>query len=717
MSSLDGRYRVEPAPERYRNLGTPWLVRGVPIVSTHERGGFDCTSAWLADAVAAANTAERGGYLPRLHSEHHDMGDPVAPAGFLSAQRLGLFEVEGITRPTIFADLLVTEEALGRLAAGELPYVSVEINDPATPAISSAALLATRAPYFKYPLITVSPPAVGVVDSQPRGGYCTAPLQWRSEMPPEMPPETKTSETKTLPEKNADPPAVAPESKPEAGALAELKQMLAEGLAAITQQIAALAGTSAAEKASPVTKPAEAEKRSEAPDLSAKLVALNGKVRAMELEREIASEVRRLCDEGYALDPAETTTAMYAAEKKGTTPGDYAALVRKHGYRSPDAPPPQHEKGIEAMPEGPEKWTKEYSANGAKARGVTLAGFLAMKEFRAKAADRERSRGRVLSIALALLAVLALTLALLLPPALAALTDDAPIGIEVGNQNTYGVSASCTVYAGSMVGMQATGYCRALVAGDRFVGHAKAKVVEGTAADGGANVNVYRGPYWSQVTFSSIAVTDVGKAVFATDDATYVIDPANGVSSRVGTLVRYVSSTAGVVEFDTAGHLAEGLVYALDAAGTAHTNSTDETALASFDIQANSLQVGDVIEVFGQAVASATTSTTTLTLKLYADTEELAASDATDVATSDLGFFHAFIVIRAVGSSGNLVASGTYVKTLAAEGTATALPFFTAQATEATNATFTVKMTADWSAADANSCRADVFNVFIHRAR
>lgn len=133
---------------------------------------------------------------------------------------------------------------------------------------------------------------------------------------------------------------------------------------------------------------------------------------------------------------------------------------------------------------------------------------------------------------------------------MAALTQDTPLKRQLGSYVEYPMLASTVIYEGSMVGLS-SGYARALVAGDTFVGHCIENNTEGTAANAGENVKVLRGneggPYELERTLASVAVTDVGKDVYASDDATHTL--TQGSNSPVGKVAWYVTTNTCVVRF------------------------------------------------------------------------------------------------------------------------------------------------------------------------
>lgn len=139
-----------------------------------------------------------------------------------------------------------------------------------------------------------------------------------------------------------------------------------------------------------------------------------------------------------------------------------------------------------------------------------------------------------------------------------ALSADTPRVYELGEFNKFGVLASQTIYEGSAVGLS-SGYARALTAGDPFVGFARRKVVEATGSNGGADVEVIcKG--LMQITLTGVAVTDVGNAVYMSDDGTFT--QTVGSNSFVGNIYRYVGSNTCVISF-----IGAGVVYGPVAAG------------------------------------------------------------------------------------------------------------------------------------------------------
>lgn len=126
------------------------------------------------------------------------------------------------------------------------------------------------------------------------------------------------------------------------------------------------------------------------------------------------------------------------------------------------------------------------------------------------------------------------------------LAADKPRNFELGDYTDLPVAASTTIYEGSAVGDNASGYARKLVSGDVFRGFcaAKADNASGSAGDINARIRT-RGQII--LPFTGLALTDIGRPVFASDDETFAL---SGAGSFIGYIKRYVSATEAVVEYD-----------------------------------------------------------------------------------------------------------------------------------------------------------------------
>jgi len=142
---------------------------------------------------------------------------------------------------------------------------------------------------------------------------------------------------------------------------------------------------------------------------------------------------------------------------------------------------------------------------------------------------------------------------------------------EIGSHNDLPVIASDIIYQGAAVGDNASGYMRPLVSGDPFRGFALEKVDNSSGSAGDLNVKLLESGK-IQLSISGLAITDVGRPVYATDDNTFVL---TGIGSFIGHVTRYVSSGVGVVAFDA--------------------KKPEEIVLLSFPITLANLADGDIV--------------------------------------------------------------------------------------------------------------------------
>ena len=98
-----------------------------------------------------------------------------------------------------------------------------------------------------------------------------------------------------------------------------------------------------------------------------------------------------------------------------------------------------------------------------------------------------------------------------------------------GDIDDLPVKATSAIFEGSAVGF-VSGYHRQLAATDEFAGFAMQDVASQTL-DGDANVKVRKSGR-VVVTVTSVAVTDIGKALFATDGNTFTL--TQGSAAHVG---------------------------------------------------------------------------------------------------------------------------------------------------------------------------------------
>jgi hypothetical protein len=191
------------------------------------------------------------------------------------------------------------------------------------------------------------------------------------------------------------------------------------------------------------------------------------------------------------------------------------------------------------------------------------------------------------------------------------------------------------------------------------------------------------------------------------------------------------SSTRAGIDADANGHLLtmdrygntrnpSGLAGVLAGPGTAHTNTTDETVLASVTIPANSIRNGGVVRVSFMAICTATNSTDTATIRLRIGGTTLTGTAvltgaAVDVANSSFvtGYFE--LHCRETPNSAASCVGWGWLSNFGTSSTGVApVPQALAATDFATDAAILVEVTNDWSVASgSNSARAESLAVWI----
>lgn len=115
----------------------------------------------------------------------------------------------------------------------------------------------------------------------------------------------------------------------------------------------------------------------------------------------------------------------------------------------------------------------------------------------------------------------------------------------LGSLNDLPIKASTEIFLGSAVGLT-SGYARQLVAGDLFGGFAEQHVNNSIATDGAAMIPVKQSGR-IQAAITSAAVTDINKAVYMSDGATFTYTSTS--NTLIGRVVRWVSTGIVIVEF------------------------------------------------------------------------------------------------------------------------------------------------------------------------
>lgn len=151
-------------------------------------------------------------------------------------------------------------------------------------------------------------------------------------------------------------------------------------------------------------------------------------------------------------------------------------------------------------------------------------------------------------------------------------------------------------------------------------------------------------------------------------------------------------------------------LYSQTAAGTAVTNTTTETAVASYTIEGGTLAAGKSIKFSAVCRATATNDTDTLLYKVYIGSTAIATLTAVDQANNDIALFDGELTSYALAASTTVVS-----KVIANDSDATgqaARCFAAVTSSVDTTADIVLSIKATWSAASASdSCYCAMFNV------
>ena len=162
---------------------------------------------------------------------------------------------------------------------------------------------------------------------------------------------------------------------------------------------------------------------------------------------------------------------------------------------------------------------------------------------------------------------------------MATLAKDTPRPWVLGEHIGHPIIANDIVYEGAAVGDNGSGYARPLVAGDPFLGFCTMQCDNTGGSAGDKNV-VIKCEGACQLSVTSVAITDVGKDVFASDDDTFVL--TQSTNTRIGTVRQFISSGVALVDFE--------------ATETRQTKLTDSTGASA------TTTISDVTSSFSQSV-------------------------------------------------------------------------------------------------------------------
>ena len=125
-----------------------------------------------------------------------------------------------------------------------------------------------------------------------------------------------------------------------------------------------------------------------------------------------------------------------------------------------------------------------------------------------------------------------------------AASKNVPLVLETGDRNVIPVASTKRLFEGAMAFLDASGYATP-TPGAIFLGHVIDEADNRTGGNAAISAEMRQGIYKAQVALASVAITDVGAPVYATDDNTLALVG----TYAVGKVVRYVSANVAIVEF------------------------------------------------------------------------------------------------------------------------------------------------------------------------
>lgn len=133
-----------------------------------------------------------------------------------------------------------------------------------------------------------------------------------------------------------------------------------------------------------------------------------------------------------------------------------------------------------------------------------------------------------------------------------------------GDIEDLAVKSASAIFEGSAIGLT-SGYARQLAAGDKFQGFALCDVAS-QSSDGAARVRV-RAAGRIVLTVASVAVTDIGKPVYASDGNAFTLTAST--NSHIGRVVDVYGTNLAIVEYDAhrAGMASGGVAELTDSSG------------------------------------------------------------------------------------------------------------------------------------------------------
>jgi hypothetical protein len=226
----------------------------------------------------------------------------------------------------------------------------------------------------------------------------------------------------------------------------------------------------------------------------------------------------------------------------------------------------------------------------------------------------------------------------------------------------------------------------------------------------------------------SAMVFDITNGLWYRNSGTRAANAWTGAGGGLGAFTTITGSPAGstiavtdrmtITDGVTSGtaRVVGGLAYSNVAASTTVGGTSAETVFdTNYTIPANTLKAGTMVKVRYAGFGVAGSGTDTFAHKLYiggSGGTALISSAALQLATSATFTGECDIICRTAGTTGTLVAFGTY-KQSSAEGTMTVKDDYQASTTVNTQANQAIVVTGTWNTSNACSARLDILDILI----
>lgn len=224
----------------------------------------------------------------------------------------------------------------------------------------------------------------------------------------------------------------------------------------------------------------------------------------------------------------------------------------------------------------------------------------------------------------------------------------------------------------------------------------------GTVLDNGVDGDGMTVKSWTHAgTFKMVASAAIGvrAKLYAAADGKVSATPSGPC---LGIAMTAASGDGSEFEVIPDVSLTKGVLYnTLADSTTVHTTATETDFDKSITLAANTLKVGDIIDIEGSFLVQGVDSTPNITLKVYLGSVVLINTGTAAVLANGVGRFKVTAIIRAIGASGSVAAMGE--TGIGAQGTATMKPFNTAPQTIDTTVAAIAKASVTWSASHASN--------------